>query len=73
MGTLMHVLREDNEDNACLSLKIMVELHKGFKNLTNEWVQPFFDTVREMYGNMEECVQNVFDESSAATVRRALY
>ncbi|KNC98645.1 histone acetyltransferase TRA1 [Spizellomyces punctatus DAOM BR117] len=67
MKALMHVLREDNEDNGCLALKIMVDLHKAYKAALEDWVQPFFDIVQEMYRNMEQAVKDVFDESAAST------
>ncbi|KAI9104837.1 hypothetical protein DFS34DRAFT_691063 [Phlyctochytrium arcticum] len=68
MKALMHVLKEDNEENGCLALKIIVDFHKAYKAALEEWVQPFFEIVQEMYQNMEEAVKDVFDESSTATI-----
>ena len=65
MLTLLRVLRYDNEDNALIALKIIVDLHKNYKNLLEEHVQPFLDIVREMYQNMEHAVALAFQDDSA--------
>ncbi|KAH6600577.1 hypothetical protein BASA50_002141 [Batrachochytrium salamandrivorans] len=63
MRVLMVVLREDNEDNGAISLKITVDLHKNYKMLAEDYVQPFLDIVQEMYQNMEKAVADAFGES----------
>jgi hypothetical protein len=60
MASLMDVLTKDNEDNASLALKIIVDLHKNYKSLVEDQVQPFFDFVQEAYSNMESAVAQAF-------------
>jgi transformation/transcription domain-associated protein len=61
MALLMQILRTDNEENAVLSLKIMIDLHRNYKNVVIEQVQPFLDFVFEMYANMPNIVKEAFD------------
>ncbi|OAJ42214.1 hypothetical protein BDEG_25701 [Batrachochytrium dendrobatidis JEL423] len=65
MRVLMIVLREDNEDNGSISLKIIVDLHKNYKMLAEEFVQPFLNIVQEMYQNMEKAVTDAFGDINA--------
>jgi transformation/transcription domain-associated protein len=62
MAILMDILRLDNEENAAVALKVIVDLHKNFKSLVEEFVQPFFDFVKEAYKNMERAVDEAFSK-----------
>jgi transformation/transcription domain-associated protein len=64
MGLLMHILKTDNEENAVISLKIMIDLHRNYKTLVADQVQPFLDFVFEMYSNMPAIVKDAFDTNS---------
>ncbi len=65
---LMNLLRIENEDNAVICLKIIIELHRSYKTLLEDQVQPFLDIVQEMYRNMEYAVKDAFDSpGSSAT------
>jgi transformation/transcription domain-associated protein len=65
---LMGLLKVENEDNAVICLKIIIELYKSYKMLLEDQVQPFLDIVREMYLNMEQTVKDAFDSpGSSAT------
>ncbi|RKO90070.1 hypothetical protein BDK51DRAFT_18323, partial [Blyttiomyces helicus] len=59
--TLIHILKEDNEDNACLALKIVVDLFKTYRTPLEDLVQSFFDLVQDMYRNMKQAVKDTFD------------
>jgi transformation/transcription domain-associated protein len=67
MDLCLNILKSDNEDNAVICLKIIVELHKNFKSTLEGHVQPFFDAVQEMYRNMAIAVRETFDEVSVVT------
>ena len=67
MTLLMHILRTDNEENAVLSLKIMIDLHRNYKSVVIEQVQPFLDFVYEMYQNMPAIVKDAFDTNATMT------
>ncbi|OLL22133.1 Transformation/transcription domain-associated protein [Neolecta irregularis DAH-3] len=55
------VIRTDNEDNAMLCLKVIIDLHKHFKSLVEDQVQPFLDLVQDIYRNMPQTVRESFD------------
>ncbi|KAJ3117897.1 hypothetical protein HK100_000723, partial [Physocladia obscura] len=69
MGVLMQVLKSDNEENAVVSLKVIVELHKTFKVELEDHVQAFFDVVLEMYKNMKKAVSDTFDEPNSTSAQ----
>lgn len=59
--TLMQLLRIENEDNAVVCLKIIIDLHRSYKHILEEQVQPFLDIVQDIYKNMEQTVKDTFD------------
>ncbi|KAI8052219.1 hypothetical protein BDF22DRAFT_743794 [Syncephalis plumigaleata] len=61
MGLLLRLLRVENEENAVLCLKIIIDLHRTYKELLEEHVQPFLNIVMEMYRNMPKAVADTFD------------
>jgi transformation/transcription domain-associated protein len=61
MALLMQILRTDNEENAVLSLKIIIDLHRNYKVIVADHVQPFLDFVFEMYQTMPNIVKEAFD------------
>jgi transformation/transcription domain-associated protein len=61
---LMHV---DNEENAVICLKIIVDLHKNYTSLMEEFVQPFLDLVKEIYGNMPTAVASAFEDGQVSS------
>ncbi|KAJ3022967.1 hypothetical protein HKX48_004725 [Thoreauomyces humboldtii] len=67
MNALMRVLKDDNEENAALCLKVLVDLHKAYKPILEEWVQPFYATVQQMYKHMEETLKETFEDSPVST------
>ena len=67
MTLLMQILRTDNEENAVLSLKIMIDLHRNYKNVVADQVQPFLDFVFEMYQSMPTIVKDAFETNSTMT------
>ncbi|KAJ3029169.1 UNVERIFIED_CONTAM: hypothetical protein HDU68_012852 [Siphonaria sp. JEL0065] len=62
MTVLMHVLKSDNEENAVVALKVVVELHKIYKSELEGHVQSFFDVVLDMYRNITKAVADAFDD-----------
>ena len=63
---LMDLLKIENEDNAVICLKIIIELYKSYKQLLEDQVQPFLEIVREMYANMEQTVKDAFDSTGSS-------
>lgn len=74
---LMHLLKVENEDNAVVCVKIIIDLHRSFRHSLEDQVQPFLDIVQEIFKNMEQTVKDVFDAPStpigSATVRALDY
>jgi transformation/transcription domain-associated protein len=62
MVALMNLLSQDNEENAVICLKIIVDLHKNYTALMEDQVQPFLDLVKEIYHNMPVAVANSFGD-----------
>ena len=60
MASLMKLMHLDNEENAVICLKIIVDLHKNYTVIMEEFVQPFLDLVKEIYGNMPMAVLSAF-------------
>ncbi|CAG8494971.1 1279_t:CDS:10 [Ambispora gerdemannii] len=58
---VMQLLRTENEENAVICLKIIIDLHKHYKAILEDQVQPFLNIVQEMYRNMEQTVRETFD------------
>ncbi|CAJ0885247.1 10109_t:CDS:10 [Entrophospora sp. SA101] len=63
---VMNLLKKENEDNAVICLKIIIDLHRGYKPLLEDQVQPFLDIVKLMYENMEQTVRDAFDTPGTA-------
>lgn len=66
MQAFLTILRTDNEEVSVVTLKIITDLHKNYKNVLEEHVQPFLDIVKEMFGNMESAINENFGEESAS-------
>lgn len=66
MRTILDILQNDNEEVACLSLKLFIDMHKAYKTGIEEFVQPFLDIVLKMYQNMSETVRASFEGIVAA-------
>ncbi|KAI9276344.1 FAT domain-containing protein [Sporodiniella umbellata] len=59
--TLMKILRVENEENAVVCVKIIIDLHRSFRHVLEDQVQPFLDIVQEIFQNMEATVREAFD------------
>ena len=59
--TLMELVRVENEDNAVLCLKTVMDLERHQPNPTATKVQPFLDLIQEMFELMEQVVHDTFD------------
>lgn len=64
----MKILRVENEDNAVVCVKIIIDLHRSFRQVLEDQVQPFLEIVQEIFQNMEQTVKDAFDNPDIATV-----
>jgi transformation/transcription domain-associated protein len=56
------VVVQDNEENAVVALKIIVDLHKNYVSMMKEFVPQFLEIVKQMYNNVPEAVQSQFGD-----------
>src|SRR2546423_1107361 len=59
--TLMDLVRIENEDNAVLCMKTIMDLERHQTVATAGMVQPFLDLIQEMFQMMEQVVNDTFD------------
>ena len=64
----MDVLAKDYEDNALLASKIIFDLHKSFRSMPQDQVQPYLDFVQQIYRALPTSVEKNFNFRSAEIV-----
>ncbi len=60
MTTALSLLKVENEENALLCIKIIIDGFRSHKDQTEQHVQPFLDLVKQMYSNMKTVVEKEF-------------
>lgn len=72
---LMDLVKVENEDNAILCIKIVMDLQRYQGKALSSRVQPFLDLIQEMFESADQAVKDAFSHSSplpaAATVASA--
>lgn len=64
---LMNLVRIENEDNAVLCMKTIMDLERYQTEATAGKVQPFLDLIQEMFETMEQVVRDTFDSPPQGT------
>ena len=66
MGLVMNTIRIDNEENTAICLRIIIELHKNFRNITQleEYVQPFFEFFKACLQMLSTNVNDLIDNGT---------
>ena len=67
VDTLMGLVRTENEDNAVLCMKTIMDLERYQTEATASKIQPFLDLIQEMFENVEQVVQTTFDTTAQGT------
>lgn len=67
LRTILEILQSDNEENACIVLKMFIDIHKAYKTGLEDFVQPFLDIVLKTYQNMPAAVRESFDSVPSAS------
>lgn len=72
MELLMDLVRVENEENAVLCMKTIMDFQRSYQRTPAviEKVQPFLDLIRDMFGQMSKAVKDTFDtpaQQAAAT------
>ncbi len=65
--TLMELVRIENEDNAVLCLKTIMDLERYQVTATAPKVQPFLELIQEMFQMMEQVVIDTFNTPTSHT------
>ncbi|KAL2863263.1 histone acetyltransferase TRA1 [Aspergillus lucknowensis] len=64
---LMDLVRIENEENAVLCMKTIMDLERNQARATAGRVQPFLELIQEMFQTMEQVVRDTFDTPNQAT------
>ncbi|KAI9712347.1 MAG: hypothetical protein M1820_001560 [Bogoriella megaspora] len=62
---LMALVKTENEDNAALCMKTIMDFQRHQTTVLAEKVQPFLDLIQEMFQMMEQAVQETLDNTHA--------
>ena len=62
---LRGLCRTENEDNVVLSMKIIIDLHRAYKEHLEPQVDAFLTVVKDMYRGMPDLVRDVFDQPTS--------
>ncbi|KAF9224621.1 FAT-domain-containing protein [Gyrodon lividus] len=65
LSGMLHTLRHDNEDNGVTSCKIIIDLLRSFRTLTEELVSEFMVTAQDVFRNLKGLVEETLSEDSA--------
>ncbi|CAO2647302.1 Nn.00g082240.m01.CDS01 [Neocucurbitaria sp. VM-36] len=63
---LMSLVKLENEDNAVLCMKTIMDFQRHQTKALADRVQPFLDLIQEMFETMEQAVHDTFDSGAAA-------
>ncbi|KAK2732878.1 hypothetical protein FQN55_003885 [Onygenales sp. PD_40] len=58
---LMELVRNENEENAVLCMKTIMDLERRQAKATQTRVKPFLELIQEMFETMEQVVRDTFD------------
>lgn len=64
---LLDLVRIENEENAVLCMKTIMDLERNQAKATASRVQPFLDLIQEMFQTMEQVVRDTFDTPTQST------
>ncbi|KAF2125520.1 hypothetical protein P153DRAFT_400327 [Dothidotthia symphoricarpi CBS 119687] len=63
---LMSLVKLENEDNAVLCMKTIMDFQRHQTKALADRVQPFLDLIQEMFETMEQAVHDTFDSNAPA-------
>lgn len=67
VAVLMDLARIENEENAVLCMKTIMDLERNQAKATAAHVQPFLELIQEMFQTMDQVVRDTFDTPNQAT------
>lgn len=60
----MDMIEEENEDNAILCIKVVMDLQRHHQRALADWVQPFLNFTQRLFENVDVVVRETFATSS---------
>ncbi|GAM17862.1 hypothetical protein SAMD00019534_010370 [Acytostelium subglobosum LB1] len=63
----MYLIEVDNEENALVCLRIIMELHKNYRPTLEAEVQPFLNIVNKMYNDLPMTLEKAFKQPPPPT------
>lgn len=67
MRMMVNVVREDNEENAVVGIKVIIDLHRHLKSELEAEVAPFLQLVGDLYKNFKKSVALAFEGEARAS------
>ncbi|KAI5799270.1 hypothetical protein DFH27DRAFT_653555 [Peziza echinospora] len=64
MSLLMDLVRVENEDNAVLCMKTIMDFQRNYQKTLLDQVQPFLNLIQDMFAKMPQAVKDTFDNST---------
>lgn len=64
MNVLMGLVRTENEENAVLCMKTIMDFQRSYKKTLADQVQPFLNLIQEMFAKMPQAVKDTFDTNT---------
>ncbi len=68
---VMYLLEIENEENAIVCLRIIIDLHKSYRPTLENEVQPFIDTVQKVYAELPNTITYIFSQETQAAAAAA--
>jgi transformation/transcription domain-associated protein len=62
IDVVLELVRTDNEENALICVKVLVDMSRSFKETEERHVTTFIEIFKDLYTNMEGLVQETFSE-----------
>ena len=62
MNLLLKLMETENEENAILALKVIIDLHRSYKDHIGSTASGFLELVKQAYQNMHEVVLKAFGD-----------
>lgn len=64
LSGMLHILRHDNEENGVTSCKIIIDLLRSFRALTEELVAEFMSILQDVFRNIKGLVEETLSQDS---------
>ncbi|KAH7887705.1 hypothetical protein F5I97DRAFT_1804974 [Phlebopus sp. FC_14] len=64
LSGMLHILRHDNEENGVTSCKIIIDLLRSFRALTEDLVSEFMGILQDVFRNIKDLVEQTLSEDS---------